>query len=95
MKMPPCLPASLRDSFCAAANPYRPLSVRCRGQHLARYGLVNNAGIGTEGLLAMMHNSQIETLIRLNTLSPIVLAECGATEQPIARVSESSMAGVF
>ncbi|MGA3343826.1 MAG: universal stress protein [Terracidiphilus sp.] len=29
------------------------------------------------------------------TLSPIVLAECGATEQPIARVSESSMAGVF
>jgi 3-oxoacyl-[acyl-carrier protein] reductase len=39
------------------------------------YGLVNNAGIGTEGLLATMHNSQIETLIRLNTLSPIVLTK--------------------
>ena len=26
------------------------------------YGLVNNAGIGTEGLLATMHNSQIEAL---------------------------------
>ncbi len=39
------------------------------------YGLVNNAGIGTEGLLAIMHNSQIETLIRLNTLSPIVLTK--------------------
>ncbi len=41
----------------------------------ALYGLVNNAGIGTEGLLAIMHNSQIEALIRLNTLSPIVLTK--------------------
>ena len=30
------------------------------------YGLVNNAGIGTEGLLGTMHNSQIEALIRLS-----------------------------
>ena len=34
-----------------------------RRQHGALYGLVNNAGIGTEGLLAMMHLSQIETLV--------------------------------
>jgi 3-oxoacyl-[acyl-carrier protein] reductase len=39
------------------------------------HGLVNNAGIGTEGALAMMHNTQIERLIRLNTLSPIVLTK--------------------
>ncbi len=39
------------------------------------YGLVNNAGIGTSGLLANMHNSQIERLIRLNTLAPIVLTK--------------------
>ena len=39
------------------------------------YGLVNNAGLGTAGLLAMMHVAQIETLIRLNTLSPIVLTK--------------------
>jgi 3-oxoacyl-[acyl-carrier protein] reductase len=39
------------------------------------YGLVNNAGIGTEGLLATMHNSQIEALIRLNVLSPIILTK--------------------
>ncbi|UDL93206.1 SDR family oxidoreductase [Lichenihabitans sp. PAMC28606] len=39
------------------------------------YGLVNNAAIGTEGLLAIMHQSQIETLVRLNTLSPIVLTK--------------------
>jgi 3-oxoacyl-[acyl-carrier protein] reductase len=39
------------------------------------YGLVNNAGIGTEGLLATMHNSRIEALVRLNVLSPIVLTK--------------------
>jgi 3-oxoacyl-[acyl-carrier protein] reductase len=41
----------------------------------AIYGLVNNAGIGSEGLLATMPNSEIETLIRLNVLSPIVLTK--------------------
>ncbi len=39
------------------------------------WGLVNNAGLGTEGVLANMHNSQIEQLIRLNTVSPIVLTK--------------------
>jgi len=39
------------------------------------YGLVNNAALGTDGLLANMHVSQIEALIRLNTLSPIVLTK--------------------
>ena len=37
------------------------------------YGLVNNAGLGTAGVLAMMRDEQIESLIRLNTLSPILL----------------------
>ena len=39
------------------------------------YGLVNNAAVGHDGALAMMHNSQIEELIRVNTLSPIVLTK--------------------
>ncbi|ABD05704.1 3-oxoacyl-acyl carrier protein reductase [Rhodopseudomonas palustris HaA2] len=39
------------------------------------YGLINNAGIGTEGVLATMHNSQIEALIRINVTSPIVLTK--------------------
>jgi 3-oxoacyl-[acyl-carrier protein] reductase len=39
------------------------------------YGLVNNAALGSDGALALMHNSQIERLIRLNTLSPIVLTK--------------------
>jgi 3-oxoacyl-[acyl-carrier protein] reductase len=46
-----------------------------RGEHGAIYGLVNNAGIGTEGVLSTMHNSQIETLLRLNVHSPIVLTK--------------------
>jgi 3-oxoacyl-[acyl-carrier protein] reductase len=41
----------------------------------ALYGLINNAGMGAEGLLANMHVSQIEALIRLNTLAPIVLSK--------------------
>ena len=39
------------------------------------YGLVNNAALGLDGALALMHNSQIERLIRLNTISPIVLTK--------------------
>src|ERR1700732_4471811 len=31
-----------------------------RDEFGAIYGLVNNAGVGTEGLLATMHNSEIE-----------------------------------
>lgn len=39
------------------------------------FGLVNNAAVGFDGALALMHNSQIEQLLRLNTLSPIVLTK--------------------
>jgi 3-oxoacyl-[acyl-carrier protein] reductase len=46
-----------------------------RDEFGAIYGLVNNAGIGTEGLLANMHNSEIEALIRLNVLSPVILTK--------------------
>lgn len=46
---------------------------KLRKQHGPIYGLVNNAGIGTEGLLAVMPLEQIEHLIRINTLSPIAL----------------------
>ena len=39
------------------------------------YGLVNNAGLGTGGLLAMMRDRDIESLVRLNTLSPLILTK--------------------
>ena len=41
----------------------------------AIYGLVNNAALGTDGILATMHDSQIERLIRMNTLAPLVLTK--------------------
>jgi 3-oxoacyl-[acyl-carrier protein] reductase len=39
------------------------------------FGLVNNAALGLDGALSLMHNSQIEELVRVNTLSPIVLSK--------------------
>jgi 3-oxoacyl-[acyl-carrier protein] reductase len=39
------------------------------------YGLVNNAGLGTAGLLSMMRDADIEALVRLNTLAPLLLTK--------------------
>lgn len=39
------------------------------------YGLVNNAGLGTAGLLSMMRDADIEALVRLNTVSPLLLTK--------------------
>lgn len=39
------------------------------------YGLVNNAGIGTPGVLAIMRDDDIERLVRLNTVSPLILTK--------------------
>jgi 3-oxoacyl-[acyl-carrier protein] reductase len=39
------------------------------------YGLVNNAGVSVEGSLAMMQISQMEQVVRLNTLSPMVMTK--------------------
>lgn len=39
------------------------------------YGLVNNAGISTDGVLAMTSTKQIEQVVRLNTVSPMVLTK--------------------
>jgi 3-oxoacyl-[acyl-carrier protein] reductase len=46
-----------------------------KARHGPLYGLVNNAGVGTGGLLANMSNADIEALLRLNTLAPIVLTK--------------------
>jgi 3-oxoacyl-[acyl-carrier protein] reductase len=39
------------------------------------YGLVNNAAVLSQGLLATMHNSKIEQLVRVNTLAPIIITK--------------------
>jgi len=48
---------------------------RVRKDFGAIYGLVNNAGMSFDGTLPLMHTSQIEQLVRVNTLSPIVLTK--------------------
>jgi 3-oxoacyl-[acyl-carrier protein] reductase len=46
-----------------------------KSEHGPLYGLVNNAALGTEGLLSNMHNSDIERLVKLNITSPITLSK--------------------
>jgi 3-oxoacyl-[acyl-carrier protein] reductase len=52
-----------------------PLIKKLRKQFGPIYGLVNNAAVGFDGVLALMHNSRIEQLMRMNMLSPIVLTK--------------------
>ncbi len=64
----PFLPCDL------AALDALPELVRCiRKQFGPVYALVNNAGISVEGLLAMTPVAQIEQVVRVNTVSPMVL----------------------
>jgi 3-oxoacyl-[acyl-carrier protein] reductase len=46
-----------------------------KADHGPIWALVNNAGMGVDGLLANTHNSQIEAAIRLNVTAPIVLTK--------------------
>jgi 3-oxoacyl-[acyl-carrier protein] reductase len=46
-----------------------------RRQYGSVSGLVNNAGISFEGVLAMMPVEQMEQLVRVNTLAPMVLSK--------------------
>lgn len=39
------------------------------------YGLVNNAGLGTNGVLALMRDDALERLVRLNTIVPLLLSK--------------------
>ena len=41
----------------------------------ALHALVNNAGLGSSGILATMRDAEIERLVRLNLLSPMVLTK--------------------
>jgi 3-oxoacyl-[acyl-carrier protein] reductase len=70
----------------AGALVFRPLDLsdvaaipafvrEMRGQFGPIFGLVNNAGLGTAGLLATMPDAQIKDLIELNTLSPILMSK--------------------
>ena len=46
-----------------------------KGEFGPLFGLVNNAGIGTAGVLATMPDKDIERLVHLNTVVPLVLTK--------------------
>jgi 3-oxoacyl-[acyl-carrier protein] reductase len=48
---------------------------KLRTDHGPIYGLVNNAAAGDDGALALMADADIERLIRINTLAPILLTK--------------------
>jgi 3-oxoacyl-[acyl-carrier protein] reductase len=52
-----------------------PLVRELRGAFGPLYGLINNAGLGTSGILSNMRDQDIERLIQLNTLSPILMSK--------------------
>jgi len=52
-----------------------PLVRAIRADFGPLYGLVNNAGLGTSGILSSMRDQAIQQLIQLNTVSPIVLTK--------------------
>ncbi len=54
---------------------YRASSRLLRSEFGPIYGLVNNAAIGTPGVLANMKDSHIEEIVHLNVLMPIVLTK--------------------
>ena len=51
------------------------LTTELVAKHGKPYGLINNAAIGTDGLLLTLHNTAIEELIRVNLTSPILLTK--------------------
>jgi 3-oxoacyl-[acyl-carrier protein] reductase len=52
-----------------------PLVREVRAAFGPLYGLVNNAGLGTSGILSSMRDQDIQRLIQLNTLSPILMSK--------------------
>ena len=54
-------------------------------EHGALYGLVNNAALGCDGVLATMHESEIADVIRINLEAPIVLAKYACRSMLVRR----------
>jgi 3-oxoacyl-[acyl-carrier protein] reductase len=52
----------------------KELSIKLR-ERFEIYGLVNNAGIGTAGILSMMPDSQIAHVLHMNVVAPITLTK--------------------
>lgn len=58
---------------------------RTTDEHGHLFGLVNNAALGFDGILATMHDSQIEELLRVNVLGAILLAKYASRSMLLRR----------
>jgi len=52
-----------------------PLVRALRSDFGPLYGLINNAGLGSSGILTTMREKEIQRLIQLNTVAPILLSK--------------------
>ncbi len=69
-------PAACFEAFDLSQTEAIHTWVRDLGKRHGRYyGLVNNAAIGLDGVLATQHEADIERALRLNLQSPIVLTK--------------------
>lgn len=59
----------------AAIDGIPDLAKRLHKEFGPLHGLVNNAGISTDGALALISNQKIEEVVRLNTISPMVMSK--------------------
>lgn len=55
------------------------------GAHGPLFGLVNNAAIGRDGVLATLHESQIGEMLRVNVQAPILLAKYASRSMLLQR----------
>ena len=70
-----CGAVEFRSCDLSDLGQIAPLVKSLRADFGPLYGLVNNAGLGTSGLLSSMRDADIQRLIQLNTVSPIVLSK--------------------
>src|SRR6185437_3751044 len=68
-------PLILAPFDLAQTDSIGPLITALRKKHGPLYGLVNNAGVGTAGVLSNMRLQEIEALTRINLTAPIVLCK--------------------
>ena len=78
-------PLILAPFDLAQTGSIGPLITALRKKHGPLYGLVNNAGVGTAGVLSNMRLQEIEALTRINLTAPIVLCKYALRSMMIER----------
>jgi 3-oxoacyl-[acyl-carrier protein] reductase len=84
-QQPEAGPLVLEPFDLAQTRSIGALITALRKTHGPLYGLVNNAGVGTAGVLSNMRLEDIETLTRINVTAPIVLCKYALRSMMIER----------